>query len=112
MHLDACHWECTQGSIKFKNGVAIFKNRQLILRQNEIVDLDKYFTFGKSLEESWGCSLPVEIGFTLKKGFRRLKSKEVQLYPCGGLPIQLLNHLKKLQKTFHFGGFLLKNRIK
>ena len=102
MHLDACHWGCTQGSIKFKNGAAIFKNSQLILRKDEIVDLDKYFTFGKSLEESWGCSLPIEIGFTLKKGLRRLKSKEVQLYPCGGLPIQLVKHLKETPKDIPF----------
>ena len=104
-------WGCTKGTVAFKENIALLDEHSLILTEPEIAGLDQYYKTGKSLEEGWRCSLPIEISFELKKGLKTVNSKELQIYPChyrGSLPItsinsgvypvtpsELVHHLKK-----------------
>ena len=82
MKLQACHWGCTQGIVKFRGGEAIVGRHSLKLTTEEIESLDTYFLQGKDLEESRNCSLPIKISFEHKKGSHILGSKDVEIYPC------------------------------
>lgn len=99
MKLQACHWGCTEGTVKFRGGKAIVGRHSLKLTTKEIESLDIYFLLGKSREESGRCSLPIEISFKHKKGLRVLSSKDVEIYPCffrGQLgPIALVEHFNE-----------------
>lgn len=82
MKLSACHWGCTQGTVKFEEGEATLMSHKLKLTKEEITHLDSYFQMGKNTDEGWGCSLPIEISFVLKSRFKTVYVKETQIFPC------------------------------
>jgi hypothetical protein len=82
MKLRACHWGCTKGTIKFRNGNAIYGRYALELTSKEISDLNSYFLLGRDLDSSWRCSLPIYISFRQANGIFTVNSKERQIYPC------------------------------
>ena len=82
MKLRACHWGCTKGTVKFRNGKATFGRHTLDLTSKEMLDLDGYFVKGKPLDSAWECSLPIYISFKQKRGIFTTNSKERQIYPC------------------------------
>jgi len=103
MRLDACHWGCTKGTIKFKNGKAIKGFRSLDLTKTELSTLDIYFARGEKGEiigAGTRCSLPIEISFKQKKGFRIINEKSSLIYPCVFLetqitPLSLVEHFNE-----------------
>ncbi len=99
MKLRACHWGCTEDTVKFRDGKAIVGRHSLKLTAKEIESLDTYFLLGKSREEGGRCSLAIEISFKHKKGLRVLSSKDVEIYPCFFRshlgPIALVEHLNE-----------------
>jgi len=104
MNFNACHWGCTTGKIKFKANEATLGRHSLLLTEAEISNLDRYFTRGKSAEEALYCDLPIEISFQLLSGSRKIKMKEMQIYPCifghedKINPHRLVSHLTKNPK--------------
>ena len=82
MKLRACHWGCTKGTVKFRNGKASLGKHTLDLTPKEMLDLNRYFAEGKALDSAWECSLPIYISFKQKRGFFTTNSKERQIYPC------------------------------
>ncbi len=82
MKLRACHWGCTKGTVRFRNGKATLGGYTLDLTSKEILDLDGYFVTGKPLESAWECSLSIYITFKQKRGVFTINSKEKQIYPC------------------------------
>lgn len=101
MKLRACHWECTKGTVKFKNGVVTFGKNSLRLTAEEVSDLEAYFLLGTKIEEGGRCSLPIKIGFKKKTGLVTSASKETLIYPCAFGdeqtidPLLLVVHLKE-----------------
>lgn len=96
MKLRACHWGCRRGTVVFSGSEAIQGNHRLQLTAEEITILDDYFLLGKS-KGGWGCSLPIEISFKLKKHNRIVRTKETAIFPCtsgtGKIePLSLINY--------------------
>ena len=82
MKFKACHWRCTQGTVKFKDRKAVFGRYSLDLTSKEISNLDGYFLEGKPLDSEWRCSLPIYISFKQRRGIFTINSKERLIYPC------------------------------
>ena len=98
MKLEACHWGCTKGTVRFKNNKAHLGQRSIELTSKEIEILDQYFLKGPEIVIAQRCSLPIEISFKLKKGLGTHATKDSQIYPCSFLeisPIELVAHLKE-----------------
>ena len=101
MKLEACHWGCTKGTVKFKNNKAQLGFRYINLTSKEIEVLDQYFFNGPEVAFRQRCSLPIEISFKLKNRFVTRATKNSQIYPCSFLendkinPIELVYHFKE-----------------
>jgi len=79
VYIRACHWGCQKGVIEIQGVEAKTKNKSLKLLPNEIAQLDNYFSQGSATSY---CSLPIEIDFKKKVGFKVHAKKDVQIYPC------------------------------
>lgn len=104
MKLKACHWECRQGTVRFKNSKARLGLRHIDLTPNEIAALDQYFLTGPKNALRERCSLPIEISFKVKSKFRVLNAKDVQIFPCSYFeddnitPLGLVEHFNAMPR--------------
>jgi len=98
MELEACHWGCIKGIVKFERNIAATDKHEIELTNEEMAELDRYFLRGKPLEEG-RCSLPIIINFRLTRKNKTTSTKTEEIYPCDHsnnfdvTPIDLVRHL-------------------
>ncbi len=101
VNIKACHWGCQKGVIEIEGIEARTKYKSLKLLPSEIAQLDDYFSRGN--DNSY-CSLPIEIDFKKRVGFKVHAKKGVQIYPCSfgeGTKLDTLDLLYFLNESPH-----------